>query len=302
MDQTNARLLYEKLDLTYINENMVGKEFENNWLECKEKSRASHGGLDEAEQAYFAKALSGFSNTAGGVLIFGLEARKRDGIDQIQSIKPIQQLKRFESALREYESRAVERPVPGVEYRAIRTGESDEGMLATFIPQSPHVPHRSLKDKDFYLRAGGVFSSLPLTLIEDLLFRRVRPQLNIGFYWQDMNDILVVLKNPGRTTAKWPHIVIRLPAEIDHKPQVLYGDKNSAWALAPEHRGQPGPFLFFTQSTHLILHPGSEIPLVILQVRPIIGIDHRRISFDVYVTAENMVPIEGTIIPAIRQY
>lgn len=289
---SNARLLFDKLDLAYINENMVGKEFENNWLECKEKSRSDHGGLDDTDKKYFAKALSGFANTAGGVLIFGLEARTKEEIDQIQSIKPIQQLKRFESALREYESRAVERHVLGVEYKPIKTAGEDEGILAILIPESPHLPHRSLKDKDFYLRAGGVFSPLPLTLIEDLLFRRVRPKLNIHFYAQerDLFNIVVILRNDGKVSARWPYITIRLPNAVEPPKYELDGTVLHTWIVMEEFQGKVGAFLVFRNGANLIVHPGTEVPLLEFSI---VNVNNwRNHKFLTCVAAENMFPLE----------
>lgn len=160
----NGRILFDKISLDYINRQMVGQQFENNWLECKQKSHANKTGLDESDKSNFAKALSGFANTSGGVVIFGLDARKVDGVDIIQSIRPVKNLRSFESDLRECESRVVERIVLGVEYRIIETAEN-EGLLAVYIPESAHLPHRSLRDGGFYIRAGGVFSPLDLNLI-----------------------------------------------------------------------------------------------------------------------------------------
>lgn len=147
---SDAVVLFQKLDLAYVQQELIGQEFENNWLECKEKSGADRGGLDEKDKSNFAKALSGFANTSGGVLNLRIGGQEADEIDEIIGIRPIKELRRFESALREHESRVVERLVPGVEYKAIET-TAGEGMIAIYIPESPHLPHRSLSDYKFYI-------------------------------------------------------------------------------------------------------------------------------------------------------
>ena len=61
---------------------MLGKEYENHWLECKSKDSPENGGMSQGDKGHFAKVLSGFSNTSGGVLIFGLKA-SRDKSDDM---------------------------------------------------------------------------------------------------------------------------------------------------------------------------------------------------------------------------
>ena len=59
------RRLFERLTIDYIKAEMLGQEFENNWLECKEKQRADRHDVDQGDKSVFAKALSGFANTSG---------------------------------------------------------------------------------------------------------------------------------------------------------------------------------------------------------------------------------------------
>jgi hypothetical protein len=156
---SNATVLFKKLDLNYVRQELIDHEFENNGLECKEKSGADRGGLDEKDKSNFAKALSGFANTSSGVLIFGLAARKKDEIDQIIGIRPIKELRRFESALREHESRIVERLVPGVEYKAIETSPGEGMVLCRGRPDRCPLPagaHRrcSRSPRAFVLRCA----------------------------------------------------------------------------------------------------------------------------------------------------
>ncbi|WP_187345707.1 helix-turn-helix domain-containing protein [Sorangium cellulosum] len=294
----NAESLFRKLDLAYVQQEMIGNKFENNWLECKEKQKPEQGALDQGDKSNFAKALSGFANTSGGVLIFGLEARKdKDDVDQITGLKPIKELRKFESALRELESRIVERLVPGVEYVRIPT-TGDEGLVAVYVPQSEQLPHRSQIDSKFYLRAGGVFSAMPVGLIEDLFARRLRPALEFIVRQIGNERLLVSLANRGKASAKNPYVIFGLPDGISHSRYELNGNTPlDSWATVYDHKGERGIYMSFRNGNNLIVHPDSEVALLQLQ--------HPRIerrgsmtttttwSFAYHVYAENMLPAEG---------
>jgi len=291
---SNAAVLFEKLDLSYVQEELVDHEFENNWLECKEKSGADRGGLDEKDKSNLAKALSGFANTGGGVLIFGLAARKRDEIDEIIGIRPIKDLRRFESALREYESRLVERLVPGVEYKQIETSPG-EGMAAIYVPESPHLPHRSLQDHKFYIRAGGTFSSIGVSLIEEMFSRRKKPMLE--FLVKD--NLTVVLANRGEASARHPYVVFRLPDLVGGTGYELDGNTRlTSWIHQYEYKSIKGRFLAFKGGGNLVIHPHAEVPLLELRGHqgPPGSAPTTSIEFEYHVYAEDMIPREGTFV------
>jgi hypothetical protein len=297
----NARSLFEKLDLAYIENEMIGKEFENNWLECKEKDRPDQGLFDKGDKANFARALSGFANSSGGVLIFGLEARKdKDDIDQIIALKPIKELRKFESALREHESRIVERIVTGVEYRCLPTGD-DEGLLAVYVPESERPPHRSQVDSKFYIRAGGVFSSMPVTIIEDLFARRQRPALELSIRENSNHEFIVSLMNRGKTSAKHPYVVLGLGSEFSPTGFELNGNTRlESWVTILEYKGMKGRFVAFQAGHSLVVHPDSEVALLALRYAPgereLRGRVTLTWSFNYYVYAENMLPVESKFV------
>jgi hypothetical protein len=223
----NARVLFEQIvDKQYVDDKLINKTIEDTWLECKRKTHPDRGNLDEGDKANFAKAISGFANSSGGVLIFGLVAQKGiDGLDLIQAMEPIQGLKLFESELREKESRIIERAVSGIEYKKFYTEESrDEGMLVVFIPESNNPPHRNMIDKHFYLRAGGNFHPMDLPQIESMVLKNIRPELEIDFLVFTDVDIrssddkrfhmLFKLTNIGKSIAKNVFVRLKFPKKF----------------------------------------------------------------------------------------
>ncbi len=220
---SNAKKLYDGIvDLNYVNTRMIGQSLENTWFDCKQKHDATNGRLDKDDKNNFAKALSGFANMSGGVLIFGLNARKISGIDMIQSLAPIKGLRVFESELREAESRIVERPIPGLEYSKIYTDESnDTGIIIIYIPEGPSSPYRSLVDRHFYARAGDSFIPLNLSQIESLVQKNRKPDLELSISIVGNSSIRIgtdnifsinfQIENIGKTIAK--NVLLELKLE-----------------------------------------------------------------------------------------
>jgi len=223
---SNAKKLYDGIvDLNYVNARMIGQSFENTWFDCKQKHDATNGRLDKDDKSNLAKALSGFANMSGGVLIFGLDARKINGIDMIQGLVPIKDLRVFESELREAESRIVERPIPGLEYRKIYTDEpTDTGIIIIYIPEGPNSPYRSLVDKQFYQRAGDSFIPLTLSQIECLVQKNRKPDLELSISIVGNSSIKIgteysfsinfQIENIGKTVAKNVLLELRIGVDI----------------------------------------------------------------------------------------
>ena len=109
-------------------------------LEFKTVGDAS---LKPADRKNLARVLSGFSNSAGGIVVWGVDARKNeDDIDCAVDLRPIDNIARFVSRLNELTPQAASPVLDGVEHKAIRNGES--GFAATFVPESDVAPHMAV--------------------------------------------------------------------------------------------------------------------------------------------------------------
>jgi hypothetical protein len=78
-----------------INEIVTEKREETLHLEFKTLS--SNGSLNRDDRKMIAKAICGFANAEGGLLIIGVETTKIDGVDAAFDFRPVHNLSRFRS-------------------------------------------------------------------------------------------------------------------------------------------------------------------------------------------------------------
>ncbi len=299
----NAKLIFQQFandGIDYIYQNILSKSLEDTWVECKGKSDPSHPTLDEKDKSNFAKNLSGFANTSGGVLIFGLKATKNsEGFDVVTGVQPIKDIDSFEAALREQEPRIVERAISGIEYKRIYTDKNKkEGILLVYVPESTNPPHRSVKDKHFYLRAGGSCYPMDLPQIESLVLKNIKPELEIDFFFltnmnisdpqQDSRVDFIMdfqIKNIGRAMAKNIFVRLEFPGggiyEIFPAKKGVYDKANTETksVVYDWHYDKP-------------IHPNICVPIeeatLLVSCNCRIPLSFPRFLFDVSICAENM--------------
>lgn len=162
---------------------------------------------DKDHQKLLAKALSGFANAAGGLLVIGVDDKRR-------TLAPLADARAYEAAANELFSRLVAFPVEGVETKMIEeTSGSATGFVLIFVPPSELQPHRSEKDKRYYRRSGDSFRSMEHYEVADAFGRRHHPRLRpralaqrrAGGFPRDVDvDIHLGLVNAGRVLARYP--------------------------------------------------------------------------------------------------
>ena len=108
-------------------------------LDFKRIKNANLNGTDDKKS--LASCISGFANSSGGIVIWGIDARKNDqGIDCANEIHEINPLGIFLSRLNELSSQAVSPPVDGIVHKKFETSPN-RGFAATLIPESDSGPH-----------------------------------------------------------------------------------------------------------------------------------------------------------------
>ena len=145
----------------------------------KEKHNRTNSQLAIDDQKNLAKAVSGFSNSGGGVLIWGLENRTL-------SPKPICDIQGFVSSLLQLAPQLTDPTVPGIEgdWLGADNNNPNEGFGLIYIPESPLPPHRVLLNHKeiknyYYIRSGEDFVVASHIQLEDMFGRRPKPVLSV---------------------------------------------------------------------------------------------------------------------------
>lgn len=178
---SSARLLYEKIlsgGSAFLESLVTTQTFETESLDFK-----SGEYLDDDKETW-SEAICGFANNQGGVLIWGIDARKdkATNIDAACDIRPVMNPAALRSRLVELLRGAVEPGLTGVEVQDFyRCGTSGEGFVACYVPESDLKPHRAemLKNKPYKIRIADSFVIPSPSVLRNLFFPRSNAQFEI---------------------------------------------------------------------------------------------------------------------------
>ncbi len=182
---------------------------EDLYLEFKQKRDRSKAQLEDNDKVNFSRALSGFANSDGGILIWGVETFKRD--ESAKSLKPITDVDGFIRSLKSSLTNSVQPFVDNVLIEKISTDASEQvGFVKCLIPQSDKTPHRAmLAEREYYKRSTEGFYRLEHFDLEDMFGRRQKPLLVMHFASNDypgddpeMREVKFSFINEGRWTAQ----------------------------------------------------------------------------------------------------
>lgn len=180
--------------------------------------------MTKTDKKNLAEALSGFANSDGGLIVWGIDARSEGGDDPdtAKEKRPIANLNLFLSDLHRLTAHVVSPAIVGVEHIVIpEEAASDAGYAVTFVPKSDGLPHmaRAEKQHTFYFRSGSSFLPMEPFMLADRYGRRPQPKLE--FDWRIEPGgvtkgavenvevrIFFGIKNSGCGIALYPAIVI----------------------------------------------------------------------------------------------
>lgn len=225
--QTNAEQLLNmikkegvSLIVKFIDEHVL----ETRFLDFKEK-KDSDGVVqpNESDKRNLAKALSGFANAEGGLLIWGVgEQENENGIKVASADKSITGVEDFVRRLEHLLPNAVTRPIEGAYSFPVKKINSHDGFAITYVPESNLAPHRAgFHLKEYYLRVGDNFIPMEHYQIEDMFGRRQRPSVSARFEFKKVRytgelhiyDLIIDLMNDGRSMASFVGVDFEFPVE-----------------------------------------------------------------------------------------
>lgn len=293
MDLDEATNLFESLKafktqqelFQYCEESLSHVEKEH--YDYKTKADSTNPKPGPSDQKNLAKALSGFSNSAGGVLIWGVE-------DETLEPRPIAQAHKFLANLLELAPNAIDPSIQGVDGHVVPADppNGDAGFVLLLIRESDAPPHRViLKDREiqghYYIRCGSSFIKASHSQLEDMFGRRPRPKLVLEFvrFTKDFNlhagtvNAVFKLRNDGRGLARYPFVIARLPEGARGQG----GDFQERNSDVFEENGLVG----VGNINQRVIHPGVDLEIVGLSFR------NPRFAFGQLIELECMVSAEG---------
>lgn len=233
------------------------EKVETDWREFKGFDRIE----DKTAKEKFAQALSGFANTEGGVLIWGLDCRDDQGkkLDEVQRSAMRKHPAQFAQMLRDYIIAAVDPLLSGVEYKPV-ANDADEGYVICYIPEGSVKPYRSQWHEKFFIRVGASFKVPGVSLLRSMFYSRSVPRVIPFFVVQYFKSSVPVvelnLRNEGTGTAE------NLCLHISYTPEFDVIDVRNAHVL-----NDAQDLRQLTIETRTSVHPGLSFSALLLRPR-----------------------------------
>jgi schlafen family protein len=246
-----------------INKLTAAREQENIHLEFKQKKVRNEPDLADSDKWQFSRALSGFANSDGGVLIWGIVT---DNEERAASLAPITGCREFQARLKKSLLNAVQPVVDNVRIEVIPTAENSEiGFVTCLVPASDKAPHRAmLANREYYKRSTEGFYRLEHFDLEDMFGRRPVPRLELslklvqrgssggGGYTKYMGLAVATITNVGRGSARAPYLGLKVSPKYSFSRSGIDGNGNEG---LPRRTTTSPDRLVFT-SYDVVIHPG----------------------------------------------
>jgi len=188
-----AEDLFDRLErggIAYLDELIETQKSEEAFLDFKRsKNSGQSTHLEGEDQKNLSRALSGFANSDGGVVIWGVKTgggSSTGGADTANGKAPLHNCFAFAAAIDNAVSGKTNPPVPGVRSIPLPQIDGRTGFVATLIPASSVGPHQSC-DGDLYLaRYGSSFKPVTHTVLSGMFGRRPQPRLHLEYLIQPL--------------------------------------------------------------------------------------------------------------------
>lgn len=183
MEMSRAEDIFEKL--IYFGEDALdefirGRQTEELFLDFKQAvSTGKHGwALSNDDRRNLAKCISGFGNSEGGVIIWGVECSRDVDVGDVAKAKvKVMNVHRFMSWVENAISGCTIPSHNKIRNHIISCDKDGNGYMATYIPKSDLAPLMTTIGSHIYIRSGSNNVPAPYSVIAGMFGRR--PQTNV---------------------------------------------------------------------------------------------------------------------------
>ncbi|MFA6957350.1 MAG: ATP-binding protein [Thermoanaerobaculia bacterium] len=208
---------------------IVDHQSENLWLDFKRAAADGDGTkFGDSDWKNLSRAISGFGNSDGGVIVWGVDCRPDPLVGDVPTKKiPVVNPRRFVSWIEGAISACTMPPHESVENFALEIG-SNEGFVVSLIPASSLAPIQVLKPANslqYLIRSGSSFVPTPHAVLAGLFGRRPHPRvfhqyeatakvLRVDGKTRLGIDVWIHAFNAGKTVAQFvfANLLVRAPA------------------------------------------------------------------------------------------
>lgn len=173
-----ARALFDTLTSYKRIKDLIDEgEVEDQYLECKAPVEPR---LTRDYKAKLAQAASGFANSGGGVIIWGVSTthHSHSGLDVLSGIEPIGNVIRLAQQIDRELPRLTTPQLTFEESRILyRIKKDSRGVAVTYIPAFDGDPIQSTVDRNFYIRTGDDFREMPYETLQRMFTGTKAPVL-----------------------------------------------------------------------------------------------------------------------------
>ena len=177
-----------------IDEFILTSQTEELFLDFKQAVSTGKNGtsLHKDDRKNLAKGISGFGNSEGGVIVWGVECSRDCDIGDVAKAKvKVKNVHRFLSWLENAISGCTIPSHNRVRNHIISVDKNGDGFVATYIPKSELAPLMTTMGNNIYIRSGSNNVPAPYSVIAGMFGKR--PQPNVELIIADKN--LEVLDN-----------------------------------------------------------------------------------------------------------
>ena len=177
-----------------IDDFIVNLQTEELFLDFKQAVSTGKNGtsLHKDDRKNLAKGISGFGNSEGGVIVWGVECSRDCDIGDVAKAKvKVKNVHRFLSWLENAISGCTIPSHNRVRNHIISVHKNGDGFVATYIPKSELAPLMTTMGNNIYIRSGSNNVPAPYSVIAGMFGKR--PQPNVELIIADKN--LEVLDN-----------------------------------------------------------------------------------------------------------
>lgn len=224
-------------------------------------------------RATVSRIVSGFANSAGGIVVWGVATGQGNNKDAPTSIPGVPDSEDFIRWLNSVIPNAVQ-PACVTHTMVIPSTGTTPTVVVTYIPQSELPPHQAVLEtnKPYYTRLDGQFKVMEYHMLADMFGHRRHPSLildveHMGTKKQSdgpgfsptvtISTFHFALRNEGRGPAKYPTAILT----------VNHGGSRTAWKQLSQYaKKYKNGSIEYSVGIDRIVYPATRIFLGQLEV------------------------------------